>query len=667
MKKLAIVLLIIWAPILWSQNYKFGKVSKAELEEKFYPLDSTANAAILYSERKVTFEYDKEKGFYILEKHFTRLKIYKPEGYEKATKKILVYHDQKGEEKVRSVSAKTYTLEKGKIVKTKLQKKNIFNEKESKYYNSKKFTMPNLQDGCIVEWKYEFTTPFIGMLDKVRLQENIPIKKIKVRVATPEYYIYNTKTSGFINIPIKKDLKIRTVSISSFERTRSIYETKSKSVNSSFEFDERIQLIEMSNIPAIKNEPFSGNINNYKAGINYELSSIKYPNKPFNNFATDWDAVVKKIYLNSSFGDQLKKQNHFKEELGILLKDKNSIEEKIIGIYQFVKSKIKWNNYNSIYSDEGVRKAYKKGVGNVADINLNLVAMLKFAGLEANPVLVSTINHGIPLFPTRNGFNYVIAKVSTPNGYVLLDATEKNALPNVLPERVLNFQGRVVSDDGTSDWVKLYPTKHAISKTVANVKFNEQGFKGTARKTITNNLLLDYREENREKSKETLLEWIDDHYKDIEIINARVSNLDKLDKDGIETIQFETESFVEEIANKTYISPMLYKQIKENDFKSEKREFPVFYNAPWASINEININIPENYTIESLPETIEYALPSEIGFFIYNINQNGQNIKVNSKLIINEPVIPVNYYNELREFYKNVIKKQAEKIVLVKK
>jgi len=248
-----------------------------------------------------------------------------------------------------------------------------------------------------------------------------------------------------------------------------------------------------------------------------------------------------------------------------------------------------------------------------------------------------------------------------------LDATEKNALPNILPERVLNFQGRKVTDDGKSELIKLFPSKHAIKKTTINAKFNELSLKGTARKTITGNSLLAYRDIVQDKSKESLLEWLDEYYEEVEILNARVSNLDKLGKDGIETIQFEIESFYDEIAGKIYFSPLLYTKIIENPFKSEKREFPVFFNYPTATINEINITIPETYTIETLPESADYLLPAEMGLYSYSITQEGQNIKISSKLLINEPVIPANHYIALKDFYRKIIEKQAEKVVLIKK
>jgi hypothetical protein len=44
-----------------------------------------------------------------------------------------------------------------------------------------------------------------------------------------------------------------------------------------------------------------------------------------------------------------------------------------------------WNNQNGYYTDKGVIKAYIDRTGNVAEINFILTAMLKFAGINANP------------------------------------------------------------------------------------------------------------------------------------------------------------------------------------------------------------------------------------------------------------------------------------------
>jgi hypothetical protein len=84
------------------------------------------------------------------------------------------------------------------------------------------------------------------------------------------------------------------------------------------------------------------------------------------------------------------------------------------------------------------KKKYKDKTGNVAEINLMLTAMLRYASLNANPVLVSTRSNGISFFPNRSAFNYVIA-IEVADG-LILDATEQFSSPNILPLRVLNWK-----------------------------------------------------------------------------------------------------------------------------------------------------------------------------------------------------------------------------------
>ena len=140
-----------------------------------------------------------------------------------------------------------------------------------------------------------------------------------------------------------------------------------------------------------------------------------------------------------------------------------------------MKSTIKWNKYTGYDCDLGVKKAYKEKTGNIGDINLMLTAMLRYAGLTANPVLVSTRSNGIALFPNRTAFNYVIALVETPNGNVLLDASDKYSVPNVLPIRTLNWNGRLIRKDGTSEEVDLMPKRSSNDMVFMNYSIDADG------------------------------------------------------------------------------------------------------------------------------------------------------------------------------------------------
>ena len=83
MKKSIIALLMcVFTTVTIAQNYKFGKVSKSELEEKFYPLDSTADAAYLHKYRRTYYDYNKTDGaFNVVMKRVRLLKV----NYQKRT------------------------------------------------------------------------------------------------------------------------------------------------------------------------------------------------------------------------------------------------------------------------------------------------------------------------------------------------------------------------------------------------------------------------------------------------------------------------------------------------------------------------------------------------------------------------------------------------------
>ena len=149
----------------------------------------------------------------------------------------------------------------------------------------------------------------------------------------------------------------------------------------------------------MKEEAYVNNIDNYSSSISHELAMTNYPNTPMKYYSTDWESVVKTIYKDDDFGPELNKTGYFEEDVNKLLTGLNTMPEKIAAIFNYVKTTVKWNNYKGYSCNDGVRKAYKDKTGNTAEINLMLTAMLRYAGMNANPVLLSTRDNGIALFP----------------------------------------------------------------------------------------------------------------------------------------------------------------------------------------------------------------------------------------------------------------------------
>jgi hypothetical protein len=348
-----------------------------------------------------------------------------------------------------------------------------------------------------------------------------------------------------------------------------------------------------------------------------------------------------------------------------LLQGATEDTQKISRIFQFVKEKVKWNGYSSIYPDTPLKKAYKEGTGNVAVINLMLVSMLQSAGLNANPVLVSTRTNGVPLFPTRDGFNYIVASVSLPNGYVVMDASEIYSVPNMLPSRAVNWQGRLILSNGSSRWLNLGSSKKSVEDNFVSVKIDTEGMlEGVMRTKFINLGALEYRNRYNKIKEEELISKMEDDFS-IEIEDFKLGNKYDIAKAVVRTVKFTSEDLVEGINGKLYVKPLLFKGYSANPFKLEERKFPVEFSSPWKEKNTVTINLPEGYTIESAPEKKAIGLPENMGVFRYQVVSENNKVKVISILELNQSTIPANYYETLKAFFGEVVSKQTEKIVLV--
>ena len=615
-----------------AQNFELGKVTISELQEKKHPKDSTANAAILFKKGEVYFE-----DLTTITRVRIKIKIYKKEGFEWANEEISHYING---ESVSFSNATTYNLVDGKIEKIKLKKEGEFEQKINKYFSLKKITMPNVREGSIIEYEYIIRSGNFGSLRDWYFQSSIPVNYSEFKVKIPYFLTFNKRTKGFLYPKMSSE--------PTYNRETS-------------------EVYKLENIPSMKEESLVNNINNYRAGVSYELALVNLPGYVYKSFSTDWNAVTKTIYDDSDFGTELNKTSYFEEDLKPLLKGLTTNEEKVAAIFNYVKSTVKWNKYTGYSCNDGVKKAYKDKTGNVAEINLMLTAMLRFAGLNANPVLISTRDNGIALFPSRTAFNYVIVAVEIPEGNILLDATEKQAGYGVLPFNDLNWIGRLIRKDGTSEEVDLMPKNISNDVVTMNYSIDSKGFiSGKLRRQLTDYKALEYRKKVEDVKDDTYLENLENENEKIEIKDYSRTNEKDLKLPAIETFSFTGSNLTEIIGEKIYINPMLFYTHRENPFKQEVREYPIDYGYSFLDKYAVNIQIPEGYKIETLPASGIFSMQDDLGTFKFMTNSSGNTINVIVIHQINTPIISSEYYEMLKEFYQKMIDKQNEKIVLVK-
>ncbi|PKQ46475.1 DUF3857 domain-containing protein [Confluentibacter flavum] len=671
MRTTTLLLSLCFSITTLAQNYDFGKVSREELEEKQNPLDTSANATYLYKNRKTYLQYDQTQGFQLITDIHERIKIYNQDGFDYATRKVELHKSGSDEEKLSSLKANTFNLVDGKIEDTKLDKDGIFKTELSKYNNETTFTMPNIKEGSVIEYKYNIVSPFYWNVDDFVFQHAIPVKKLEASFETPEYFNFKLNTKGYLMVTPKVETKNDKITFTSKERSgRGGFGAASISTSfstSSLDFMKTITSYNLSDIPALKDEPYVNNIANYRSAIQYELSYTKFPQSPLKYYSTTWEDVVKTIYDSPNFGSELDKTGYFEGDIDALISTISEPMARASLIFNFVKTKVKWNNYIGKYTEVGVRKAYKDQVGNVAEINLMLTAMLRHAGLNANPILVSTRQNGIPLFPTLDGYNYVISGIEIEQGVILLDASNKYSMPNILPTTALNWEGLIIRKNKSSSTISLYPNQPSRNTVTMMANLDRSGnIEGNYRSVKTNHDAMLYRAGYLETDKNQFLESLENKYNGMEVSDYEVVNDYNLSEPITESYKFSLESQADVIGDKLYFSPMFFLKTNENPFKLEKREFPVDFGYPSEIAFRILINLPEGYKIENMPEPAAVIMPDNLAEFKYFVSGNEKSIQLIVSTKVNAPIISPMYYDSLKEYFNKFIEKEAEQIILTK-
>lgn len=655
MKILLCFLCFFQISVSLSQNFELGNVTVNELKQKQHEKDTSASAAIIFKKAKTIFKHSSEHGFVSYTEVILKIKIYKESGLDRANFKIPYYvgYESIDDESVVISKAFTYNLVNGEVIKEKVTGAGQFDQEVNEFWKKKSIVFPNVKAGSIIELKYVLKSQNLSVLPDFQFQYTIPVNYAEYITEIPEFYIYKSIKNGLVEVDVKESLS--NVSL----MTGNGYAVFCKQINTKYL---------AKNVPALSKENFVNNINNYFGKIELELQTVRMPNEIPKQLSTTWEDAVKTIYKEKNFGPELEKMNYFLNDLNVLLIDVKSDEEKLSKIFNFVKNRMTWNGKYSYATKIGVEKAYKERVGNSAEINLILTAMLRIANLQSIPALISTKENGIAMFPNRTRFNHVIGSVKIGENILLLDAINKWSTVNVLPLEDLNWKGRLIDNDGANAEIDLQPSE--ISKKyvtlMASIDQNAQ-VAGKVKQLYFNHNAYNFRNKHAGFSKENYFETLENRYETIEIKEHSVENFkESLDNPVTENYMFASNNMVEIIGDKMYFNPMLFFAQSKNPFVQGKREYPVDFVFSNQDKYMINITIPDGYVIETIPSQKAISLPDNLGSFRFNVQKTEKQIQLLVNVDINSSEIPPEYYDALKQFFDEIVNTQTEKVVLKK-
>jgi hypothetical protein len=599
-----------------------------------------------------------------------RILIKNEAGLAYATEKIQLYIAGDTDETVEDITGVTYNLVDGKIVTTELQESEIFVEEQNEYWQSTTLTMPSVTEGSIIEFSYKVVSPY-AYINDINIQYNIPIKRFSAVIQVNRGLIYNVGFNpssryrlGFDKETIESGIK----DVNSFDpstlESENLYAAQ---VNEVLTIKDQLISLILENVPSLEDEPMSGNINEYRAKLLIELAATKYPNGSYKYLSTDWNAVAKSISKNDDFGKQLSSTRFFRKDLESYMQEVANGADKAYQVLKFLQSRVQWNGKYGKFTDEGVKDAYDKGSGNVAEVNLLLTSMLTEVGMEAYPVLVSSQNKGTPLFPTQDGFDYVLTQVIIDGNSYLMDATAPYSYLNIIPNRAAHWKGRVIKDKESSEWIDL--EDRAMSKDIVMIAATiDDDFNSVfeTKRRLTNYTAFSARNKYDDATEIEIKEYLESKTSGLTVTEFTMENMDEVNKPMNITYTGIYKNGINKIGDKLYITPLLYDSNDENPFKLEKRTLPLDLSFPVETKTIVNLSIPEGYEVESLPESVKFSFDEGVGSYTYFVKQQGNIISTVATFTISALKIQPESYEPFRNFYISIVDKDAEKIILKK-
>ena len=645
-------------------NIKPGKISAGDFTVNSSVVDSNSNAVVLADIGTCKFIGNDKGWFTVIFTEYKRTKILNKNGFPAANISIALYKNGDAAEKIKDLKAATYNLVNGSVVATKLDDNSVFEDALSKNYTEKKFTFPAVKEGSIIEYSYQIETNYLFYLPSWEFQGEYPCLWSSYEISVPAVFNHTILKQGALNYYINStDEKSETFVVREGDnlatRTEEVY-----SINTNITIKNWV----MKDVPGIQIQDFTPSIENYISKLEFQLSEYRFPDQPVEKKMKDWDLVSKEMLRAEDFGRPIIEENTWvSDELKNIQAGGISDEQKAGNIFTYMRDNYTCTRHAGIFLSEDMnfRTIIKKKTGSVSDLNLLLIAMLRNSGLKADPVILSTKEHGTvhPQYPMLQRFNYVICQLQINGKFYYLDTSNPYLGFGKLQANCYNGMARVINEQPTAIDLNadaLIENKNSNISLVNTVS----GLTGKYHTNLGYNASLVLRQKLSDNKQKNYFD--DEEKKYTEDVTVKGGTIDSLrDYNDPVALSYDVDIKLKN-EGVIYFDPMLAEQIKENPFKAQSRIYPV--ELPYASntIYDLTMEIPKGYKVEELPKSGAISLASNKAKFEYEISQVTDHIQLRCRLQLNKTYFDVNEYESIREFFSQVIKKENEQIVFKK-
>ena len=581
---LMILILPAWA-LAQGPEKGFGKVDKEVLSMEEYERDTLAEALVLFDVGHTSF-LGSDNGFSLRFHRTTRIKILKEGGLSFADLRIPYYVGDSEDERLTSFKANIYNLEDGEIQVSTIDKlKELFAEKVNENWKVRKVALPEVKVGSIIEYSFVIESPYLFNLRDWEFQWRIPVKYSNYKVEMVPFFEYVYLINGSDQTEVK-----------------SYQKPGLKQKRWGVEYDIMVHTMKMENIPAFRDESYITSYNDYVYKVDFQLARVNRPDGSKQDIIQSWPALIKEMSRDEYDRYLIAAEKYARKEYESSLSLSGKSEsERFDLVVDHVKDQFVWNDIFRRSPSDRLKTITTNKSGSTADLNLLLVGMLRAAGMEAYPVLMSTRNHGqVPTdYPFLSFFNSVVVLAKVNDKYVLTDGTRKAVANNRIPTVCANGEGLMVNPDGGTNWVDLTIKKLATHTASIQYDFNleEESCQVVMVDRYTGCSSNRIREIYLNETAEQVMEEIHP-----ELESGEVTEIEDDIKKELIKVKSEGKLPMEVVGDFIYLKPFADNVLEKNPLQQDERTYPVNIGYKNRTRYQALLKIPEGYEVEELAE-----------------------------------------------------------------
>ncbi|HVG42387.1 MAG TPA: transglutaminase domain-containing protein, partial [Chitinophagaceae bacterium] len=423
----------------------------------------------------------------------------------------------------------------------------------------------------------------------------------------------------------------------------------------------------MKDVPELKEESFTSTLNNHISKIEFQLEAYSEPLTPKSILGT-WSDLARSLLEREDFGSSLKSNNGWLSDVvKRLVQGASNDLDKAKKIYSYVRDNITCSDHSGIYMEQQLKNVLKTKSGSVAEVNLLLTAMLNYAGIKADPVILSTSDHGYAyaLYPIIDRFNYVVSRISLEGVDYTLDASYPRLGFGKLNPDCYNGHARLINNQATA--VEYLANSIKEQKLTAITVINNENGKwiGHMNQSPGYYESINIRDKVKEKGQDYLFKEITKSFgQEINISKPIIDSLTLYEAPVSLKYEFEIKTEGEDIL---YMNPLFGEGYKENPFKSADRLYPVEMPYTMDETVVLTMHVPKGYVLDELPKQLKVKLnEAGEGYFEYLVTHSNGTISLRSRIKLDKATFMPDEYESLRGFFNLVVSKQSEQIVFKK-